>query len=126
LLVETSQPLTIRRSSGDLRLVPGQPVDLPDEQALKLIAKAKGKVRAIPSVLMEPAAANPRPIYWEAVDGQILGPALPEFLAQVGPQFWIVTTSEDHSRWIRSDRLRSHKAFLEQPQVLEVEVIHSL
>ena len=126
MLVETSQPLTVRRSSGSLRLAPGVPVDLPDEEALKLIAKAHGRVRAIPTIIIEAAAANPKPVYWETVTGRILGPTLPEFLAQVGDQFWIVTTFEDHPRWIRSDRLRSHKAFLEQPQVLEVEVIRSL
>ncbi|NOS79106.1 MAG: hypothetical protein HOP35_14290 [Nitrospira sp.] len=121
MFVETSTPLTIRRSSGDLRLAPGYPVDLPDEEALRLISKAHGKVRAIPPIVIEPAATNPRPIYWEAVDGRIVGPAVPECLARVGDEFWIVTTFADHLSWIRSDRLRSRKAFLEQREVREIE-----
>lgn len=43
--IETSTPLTIRRRSGDVRLLPGQPVDFPEAEALKLLAKAQGKVR---------------------------------------------------------------------------------
>jgi hypothetical protein len=86
-------------------------VDLPDEEALKLIAKAHGRVRAIPTIIIEAAAANPKPVYWETATGSILGRALPEFLAQVGDHFWIVTTFDDHLRWIRSDRLRSKKGF---------------
>jgi len=46
LLIEASTPLTIRRRSGDVRLLPGQPVDFPEDEALKLLAKANGKVRA--------------------------------------------------------------------------------
>jgi hypothetical protein len=45
LWIEASTPLTIRRRSGDVRLLPGRPVDLPEAEALKLLAKAPGKVR---------------------------------------------------------------------------------
>lgn len=83
-------------------------------------------LRSIETVTIEPAAANSRPIYWEAVDGQILGPAVPEFLAQVGKTFWIVTTFEGQIRWIRSDRLRSRKAFQGQPTLRVVEPIRSI
>ena len=123
MFVEASRPLTIRRSSGDVRLVPGHPVDLPDGEALKLIAKAHGRVRAITPTVIEPAATNGKPIYWEAADGRIVGPAVPECLAQVGDD-WIVTTFEGQLRWIRSDRLRSQKAFEQQAEVRKVEPIH--
>jgi hypothetical protein len=65
------------------------------------------------------------PIYWQTGDGRILGPATPEFLAKLDDQFWIVTTFEEHIRWINADLLRSRKAFLEQPTVQEVELIRS-
>lgn len=74
-------------------------------------------------VIVEPAAANPKPIYWEAVDGRILGPALPECLARVGDEFWIVTTLDGHLIWLRSDRLRSRAAFEQQLVIHEVELI---
>jgi hypothetical protein len=45
LLIEASTPLTIRRRSGDVRLLPGQPIDFPEDEALKLLARAPGKVR---------------------------------------------------------------------------------
>lgn len=45
MLIEASTPLTIRRRSGDVRLVPGQPLDFPEDEALKLLAKAPGRVR---------------------------------------------------------------------------------
>ena len=43
--IEASTPLTIRRQAGDVRLLPGQPVDFPETEALKLLARAHGKVR---------------------------------------------------------------------------------
>lgn len=50
-------------------------------------------------------------IYWEAGDGLILGPAVPEFVAQDGDSFWVSITFEEAIRWINADRLRSKKAF---------------
>ena len=76
-------------------------------------------------LVIEPAAPDARPIYWEAADTRILGPAVPEFLARAGDTFWIVTTFEGQARWINADRLRSRKAFEQQPEVREVEPIRS-
>ena len=83
-----------------------------NQEADNLVARAlkilKGDHRE-PSaeVLIEPAATYARPVYWEAANGRILGPAVPEFFAQVGSEFWIVAIFAAQPRWIRSDRLRS-------------------
>ncbi|MCS6304900.1 MAG: hypothetical protein H8K07_14745 [Nitrospira sp.] len=77
-------------------------------------------------VKIDPATANARAIYWETGTGHILGPAIPEFLAQDGQDFWIVTTLEGQIRWIHADRLRARQAFLRQSEVREVELIRSL
>ena len=45
LLVESIIPLTVKLSSGDIRLTHGVPVELPRAQAYRLIIKANGKVR---------------------------------------------------------------------------------
>lgn len=73
-------------------------------------------------IVIEPAATNPRPVYWECGTGEILGPAVPEYLARDGETFWIVTTFEGQIRWINADRLRSRKAFEQQrkPHVIEL------
>ena len=71
------------------------------------------------AVTIEPAATNARSIYWEAADGRILGPAVPEFLPKVGEQFWVVTSYEGQLRWIRSDRLRTRQAFEMQQRARE-------
>ena len=47
MLIETSTPLRVRYSKGEFRLTPGHPVDLPEAQALKLLAKAGIKVRMV-------------------------------------------------------------------------------
>ena len=86
----------------------------------------RGIVAALQSannIIIESAAPNARPIYWETGDGRILGPAVPDFLAQVGSDFWIVTTYETQPRWIRSDRLRSRKAFEEHAPLMPVEPV---
>jgi len=75
--------------------------------------------------MIESAAPNTRPVYWETGTGQILGPAVPEFLMRVASSYWIVTTFGGQIQWINADRLRSRKAFEEQATVREVELIHS-
>ena len=47
MLIESSTPLTIRRRSGEVHLLPRQPVDFPEDEALKPEAKAPGKVREV-------------------------------------------------------------------------------
>lgn len=61
--------------------------------------------------MLETAPSNARAIYWEAGDGRILGPVVPEFLGRDGKTFWIVITFEEQIRWINADRLRSRQAF---------------
>jgi hypothetical protein len=65
-------------------------------------------------------------IYWETGDGRIVGPATPEFFLRDGEEYWISVTFEGQIRFIRDDRLRSRKAFEEQVEVREVELIRSL
>ena len=49
MLIEALKPLLVRLPSGDLHLTPGKPVDLPDKQARKLLTKAQGKVKLVPT-----------------------------------------------------------------------------
>ena len=50
LLIEALKPLTVKLPAGELQLKPGCPVNWPEDRALKLLSRAKGKVR-----LVEPA-----------------------------------------------------------------------
>ncbi len=74
-------------------------------------------------IVIEPAAPNARPVYWENADGVILGPAIPEFLAQVGQHFWVIVQYDEAPRWIRSDRLRNKQAFERQVKPIPFERI---
>jgi len=47
LLIESVTPLTVKFSTGDIRLTPGVPVDLPRGKAQQLLVKARGKVREV-------------------------------------------------------------------------------
>ena len=47
MLIESLTPLTVKLPTGDIRLTPGVPVELPRAQAQKLLAKANGKVREV-------------------------------------------------------------------------------
>ncbi len=67
-------------------------------------------------VVIEPAALNARPIFWERLStGDILGPAQPEFLAMVGAgpkaRYWVVAQFEGLPVWINSVLLRSKRQF---------------
>lgn len=130
--IESLIPLKVKRPSGDIFLTPGTPVEFTEEEGLKLLTKARGKVRLVdPSgTVIEPAErldGQPMtPIYWETGTGQILGPAVPEYLARDGETFWIVTTFEGQIRWINADRLRSKKQFETQKPLREVELVREV
>lgn len=45
MLIESVTPLTVKLPTGDIRLTPGVPVEMPVAQAQRLLVKANGKVR---------------------------------------------------------------------------------
>ena len=48
MLIEAiTHPITYRWPGGEIRLEPGKPVELPDDRAHKLLAKARHKVQVI-------------------------------------------------------------------------------
>lgn len=77
------------------------------------------------NVEIQPAAPNAKAIYWQTGDGRILGPAVPEFFLRDGEEYWISMTFKGNVRFIRDDRLRSRKAFEEQVEVRQVELIRT-
>jgi hypothetical protein len=130
LIEATVRPIQYRLKNGnEVILHPGVPVDLPDCTAQYLLQQAREKVRIIENepVTIEPAMkpnGGPlSPIYWQTGTGEILGPAIPEFHAKSGHQFWIVTTFKENIRSINADRLRSKKAFETQRAVHEIQLI---
>jgi hypothetical protein len=120
--LEAVQPVKVRfRSDGsqyDLR--PGDRVNLPEVNARRLLEAVPEKVRVIPlaasEVTIEPAHPQARPVYFKDNRGCILGPVIPEFLARVGDQFWIVVQYDGLPRWIHSDRIHSKRQFETQPK----------
>jgi hypothetical protein len=130
MLIEALTPLKVRMHGRELFMDPGQPQDLPDADARRLLAKVPDKVRIVepaPVVInvVTPADGVAKPIYFEDVYGRILGPATPEFLARDGDDFWIVTTMDGCTWWIRSEQLRSRIAFETQVPVRIVEPIRT-
>ncbi|MEP6960079.1 MAG: hypothetical protein ABI980_15235 [Nitrospirota bacterium] len=81
------------------------------------------------NIIIDPASPTAREVYWEQADGRIVGGVKPEFLATIGTgktaTFWIITDYEGQARWVRSDRLRSRKAFEQQVDVRQVELIRT-
>lgn len=63
------------------------------------------------------------PIFWEAGDGRIVGPAVPEFFIRDSAAFWISATFQGQIWFVREDRLRSKKAVQQQQPLREVELI---
>ena len=84
-------------------------------------------LQAAENIVIEPAAENPCPVYWERADLSIVGPGRTEFLAKVGEglraTYWVVAQFQGMPVWINSIVLRSKKAFEQQPEVRVVEPI---
>lgn len=47
MLIESVIPLTVKLPTGDIRLTPGVPIEIPTAQAQRLLVKAQGKVREV-------------------------------------------------------------------------------
>jgi hypothetical protein len=82
----------------------------------------KGNLQ-LSDVVIEPAAMNATPIYWEWMStGDILGPAQPDLLAKVGSglqaSYWVVVIYQREPVWINADSLRSTRQF--EAQVRQV------
>ena len=84
--IEALTTVTIRRRSGDVRLLPGKPMDLPEDEALKLLVKAQGKVREATGSCdyldegKSTRALAPRDRITWGPEGTLRGPATVEFL----------------------------------------------
>ena len=121
LLEAIDRPFKFLFSDGtQVRLTPGQPVELSKDRARRLLDRAKGKVRVIscldqrdggtnprpdPPVIGEPHP-NPRPCYWEARDGTIRR-GLVTMLGRYGSEFWVLIEEGPHWVWTRDYNLRS-------------------
>src|SRR5262249_9692424 len=103
--IEALIPLRVRLNGRELLLDPGVQYQFSEDEARRLLERAKGKVRLVESdeaITLEPAVkpdGSPlSPIYWERATG-IVGPAVPEFMVKVGEAFWIVAQFEGLPVW---------------------------
>jgi hypothetical protein len=94
------------------------------------LAHQKDRPEDQEGISVNPAHPRGRQMYWEDIDGRILGPVVPEHLAKVrtrnGDSFWVIVTYDGLPRWIRSDRLRSKQAFETQRPVQTIEPIREV
>lgn len=123
MLVEAIQhPILYRLLDGSqVRLAPGSPVDLPEEQARTLLTKAPDRVRVagthndVETFLIDSADCR-RPVYWESSNGRVLGPADVTHMAKemtTGGEvrFWLCITYGNSWRWIHESLLRSRLSY---------------
>ncbi len=59
-------PVAFRGQWGEIRLVPGQPVDLPDDRAARLLSKAPGRVRTVESTERVMSHLHVRTVTWDS------------------------------------------------------------
>lgn len=133
MLIEALCPLHIRRVGGDLHLKPGVPVELPDAEAAKLLAKVPTKVRIAhdeAEVVIEPAIrpdGRPMtPVFWERLDGRITGPAAVGFFCRLGATVGLIVDFEGQLLWVNADLLRSQRQFEQQRPLQVVEPVKGL
>jgi hypothetical protein len=118
-LEATGNPIKYRLQSGiEIVLRPGVPTELPDRSAQELLLKASGKVREVvsPSASLAERVSGLKPVYWESMEGTIIGPGQVLSITQDGSEFWICVGYERFLYWIRDSLLRSQEAFKAQKQ----------
>lgn len=123
MLIEATQhPIRYRLLNGtQVRLAPGFPIDLPEEQAKTLLTKAPDRVRMAATrspndggFLAQPTEC--RPVYWESENGRILGPGTVTHMAKETTvcgeaRFWLCITYGNSWRWIHESLLRSRASY---------------
>ncbi len=98
MLIEALKPLTVKLPAGDLQLKPGFPVNMAEDRALKLLAKAPGKVR-----MVQPHALTFQLgdlIHWQTWDGKTHGPALVEHVTFSEGRTWAFVRYDGIDRWV--------------------------
>ena len=71
--IESERPLRYRWPNGEIRLLPNQPVHLDRERALRLLAKAGGKVHVVGPPAQEGACpACHRARYWLSIHDALI------------------------------------------------------
>ena len=83
-----------------------------------------------PASVMVERVADRRPVFWETVTGQILGPATVTHCVNVrestgGESSWLCIEYSGGWRWIRDNLLRSRLAFEEQSKPEACQCCHS-
>ena len=73
LTIEIIERIRVRHAGNERAWTPGERLELPDENARRLLEKAPGKVRLISTGSVFEPAVNVRPVYWESC-GQLHGP----------------------------------------------------
>ena len=123
MLIEATQhPIRYRLLNGtQVRLAPGFPIDLPEEQAKALLTKAPDRVRMAATqspgdggFLAQPAES--RPVYWESENGRILGPGTvthmaKEMTSRGEARFWLCISYGNSWRWIHESLLRTRASY---------------
>jgi hypothetical protein len=106
---------TYRWPTGEISLEPGQPVELPDDRALKLLAKAPGRVRIIPAVQAGDVIA------WECADGVYAGQEEMECVDFVHVDsegtVWAFVSSVCGNRWAAVNMKYARILRLDEPYV---------
>ncbi|TSA02155.1 MAG: hypothetical protein D4R81_05185 [Nitrospiraceae bacterium] len=74
LIEATGKALTYRWPHGEVRLEPGRPVELPDDRANRLLAKAPGRVRAVEALrIVEHGRDSDDSIFVVKIGGSVAG-----------------------------------------------------
>lgn len=80
MLLDALKPLRVRTGQAEIRLVPGAPVDVPDEVATWLLDQKK-----VRQVSIGPGCL----VWWRSLDGQDRGPALVQGTLSDHGQLWV-------------------------------------
>jgi hypothetical protein len=119
LTLEAIRPFTLRLHGRVQSVAQGQTLELDTKDAERLLQAAPDRVRHV-TLVEATSPAQPihgvKPVYWESMDGSILGPAEVLSVTQDGGAFWLCLNYDRFLYWIRDGLLRSRQAFEAQKQ----------
>jgi hypothetical protein len=118
-MLEAIRPFTLRLHGRVRCIAQGQALELEPEDAERLLRKAPNRVRPMTPPQPLPSSSSEKglkPVFWESMDGTIIGPGQILSVTQDGAEFWISVAYQRYLYWIRDGLLRSQEAFKAQKQ----------
>ena len=108
--LQAVKKLKVNMPDRSVQLVPGEVLDLTEDQGMRLLQRVPNHVRRLPEKVSQDVVIKQdfvSPIWWESFSGVLRGPAALNHFIHVDGQFGLIVEDLYGIAWIHESLLRS-------------------